>query len=37
LERHSTWIGAEFLTQSLCQGVNDSIRINTAASPDLVN
>src|SRR5262249_41434469 len=37
LEGHPTWIGTEFLTQSLRQGVNDSIRINAAARPDLVN
>jgi hypothetical protein len=37
LERHPTWIAAEFLTQSLRQGVDDSIRIDAAARPDLVN
>jgi hypothetical protein len=31
LEGHPTWIGAEFLTQSPRQGVNDSIRIDAAA------
>jgi hypothetical protein len=37
LERHPTWIAAEFLTQSLRQGVDDSIRIDAAARPDLVD
>src|SRR5262249_13918300 len=37
LEGHPTWIGTEFLTQSLRQGVNDSISVNAAARPDLVN
>jgi hypothetical protein len=31
LERHPTWIAAEFFTQSLRQGVDDSIRIDAAA------
>jgi hypothetical protein len=37
LERHPTWIAAEFLTQSLHQGVDDSIRIDAAARLYLVN
>jgi hypothetical protein len=37
LERHPTWIAAEFLTQSLRQGVDDSIRIDAAARLYLVN
>jgi hypothetical protein len=37
LEGHPTRIGAELLTQSLRQRVNDSIRIDAAAHPDLVN
>src|SRR5215471_16746475 len=37
LERHPTRIAAEFLTQSLRQGVDDSIRIDAAARLYLVN
>jgi hypothetical protein len=37
LERHSPRIGAEFLTQSLSQGIDDAIRIDPAARLYLVN
>src|SRR6516164_6690868 len=37
LERHPTWITAEFLTQSLRQSVDDPIRIDAAARLYLVN
>ena len=37
LQGHPTWIGTEFLTQSLRQGGNDSIRIDAAAHFDLIN
>jgi hypothetical protein len=31
LKRHPTWIGAEFLAQSLSQSIDDAIRIDAAA------
>ncbi len=37
LEGHPPRIGAEFLTQSLRQSINDSVRIDAVARPDLVN
>ena len=37
MKRHPTWIGAEFLAQSLSQSIDDAIRIDADSRLYLVN